>query len=143
LTHNLRSLIHGSAALSVRTAGPTLATELPPAFMPTANNDAAARSDLVLVPHLEHFDDPVAALCDALTSAPAAVIAYQTPRVFNPAVKILTARDLAIAAAGAGFAIRDFYTEAGLTRLVLERPAPTPPRDRAEALQLVTTSSDT
>ncbi|MFH1746817.1 MAG: glycosyltransferase [Planctomycetota bacterium] len=76
---------------------------------------------LVLIPHLENSTQPVLLLKQALAKADLAVLAYQPPRIFVPAVPILSARDLATCSAAAGFQIRHFHTEAGLTRLVLER----------------------
>lgn len=80
---------------------------------------------LLLAPHLETAPDPRAALHAALATADWAVLAYQPPPFFHPALPVLSARDLAIAAAAAGMEIRGFFTQAGLTRLVLRRrPAP-------------------
>lgn len=76
---------------------------------------------LVLYPHLEAAAQPRSALRAALADADAAAIAYQPPDAFIPAIPILTARDLAICCAEAGFTIRQFHTEAGLTRLIVAR----------------------
>jgi hypothetical protein len=77
---------------------------------------------LLLLPHLEADPHARQTLALALSDGvDAAAIAYRTPSRFLPAVPILSARDLAIACAAAGFVIRDFHAEAGYTRLVLQR----------------------
>lgn len=83
------------------------------------NADGAAPR-LALLPHLECFPDPLATLRSALASARLAVVGYQTPRVFLPAVPILTARDIVSRCAESGFAVRDFYTDAARTVLIIE-----------------------
>lgn len=89
----------------------------------TAFGEVNARSTTVLLPHLEAAPAPAEMLRAALRSADLAVVAYQPPRIFIPAVPILNARDLASQCAAAGFRIRHFHTEAGLTRLVVQRAA--------------------
>ena len=105
--------------------GRTLDAEMPGRSVDRAASGAGARlgrtDRLALVPHLESFADPVQGLKDSLSTARFAAIAYQSPSEFMPAVPILAARDLASVCALAGFQIRDFHTEAGLTRLIVER----------------------
>ena len=92
-----------------------------PGERPPSDTAPGHKSTVVLIPHLETATDPAAALRDALTGAPAAIIGYQTPTVFIPAVPILQPRDLAAVCAAVGFEIRHFYTQAGLTRLCIAR----------------------
>ena len=94
--------------------GPHLPEETP------ANGQAAGRS-LLMLPHLEASPTPREALREALASTDCAVIGYRPPREFVAAVPILSARDLASTCAAQGFRIRGFQTEAGLTRLIVQR----------------------
>lgn len=75
---------------------------------------------LAILPHLECFSDARGTLRSALASAQVAIIGYRTPAVFLSAIPILTARDLASTCAAAGFAIREFQTDASRTVLVVE-----------------------
>lgn len=75
---------------------------------------------MAIVPHLECFSDPLSMLRSALASARLAVIGYQMPRVFLPAVPILTARDIVARCAESGFIVRDFQTDAARTVIVVE-----------------------
>lgn len=90
---------------------------------PLPNSAALGVADVAIVPDLGSHADPRSALRDALRSATWAVVSYRAPDLFDPAVPILSARDLASAAAACGFAIRAFETETGATRLVLQRSA--------------------
>jgi GT2 family glycosyltransferase len=117
-----------------RVAGRSLPAELPPELewrnavsretpLSAAPRKAVSRETaLLLLPHLEADPHARQTLALALSDGvDAAAIAYRTPSRFLPAVPILSARDLAIACAAAGFVIRDFHAEAGYTRLVLQR----------------------
>jgi glycosyltransferase involved in cell wall biosynthesis len=101
---------------AVQVMGPSLAGE-----RPAGGRGGYAPGGLVLIPHVEAYSDPLGALRAALERANAAVLAYQPPVGFIPAVPILAARDLAACCAQAGWAIRHFHTEAGLTRLIVTR----------------------
>lgn len=105
--------------------GRTLDAEVPepsPRWRALGSGVSSNGSDrLALLPHLESFADPMEGLRDSLSTARFAAIAYQPLTEFLAAVPILSARDLASACALAGFEIRDFHTEAGLTRLIVER----------------------
>lgn len=105
---------------TIRMVGPTLPVERPADAAGACRTDAE-HAALVLLPHLEAFVDPRGELGRALARADAAAIAYQTPTAFAPHVPILQPRDLAECCARAGWEIRHFHTEAGLTRMLLRR----------------------
>jgi len=114
--------------------GPHLPAERPPADLPGTDGQTAR---VALLPHLEASPTPRETLREALATADVAVIAYQPPRIFIAPVPILSARDLASECATAGFLIRHFHTEAGLTRLVVQRAQATPgtrPREQVGAV---------
>jgi glycosyltransferase involved in cell wall biosynthesis len=102
--------------------GSALPCERPPQIALTAIQDVECGASVALIPHLETATDPAATLRRILTDAVAAVIGYQTPATFVPAAPILQSRDLAAVCAQKGFEIRHFLTQAGLTRLCVERP---------------------
>ena len=114
--------------------GPHLPAERPTPSLPGTGEQSPR---VALLPHLEASPTPREILREALATADVAVIAYQPPQVFIAAVPILSARDLASQCATAGFLIRHFYTEAGLTRLIVQREQATPathPRERVGAV---------
>lgn len=120
LLDELRAMDLGEQTLQAPTCVGTVLDEEQPA----GNEFDRVRSDSgqwTLLPHLETYADPQAALREGLRGVGLAVIAYQTPTVFVPAVPLLTARDLAGLCATSGFAIRHFHAEAGRTRLVVVR----------------------
>ena len=110
--------------------GSALPCERPPQIASTVIQDVECGASVALIPHLESATDPAATLRRVLTDAVAAVICYQTPATFIPAAPILQSRDLAGVCAQEGFEIRHFFTQAGLTRLCVERSASAPALDR-------------
>lgn len=129
LDQTLRAVIGDhTAATTPVLHGPVHARETPTVAARPEDGDLS-RPRLTLLPHLENSASPRTFLRDALANADVAVIAYQPPQVFVPAVPILSARDLATLCAAAGFQILHFHTESGLTRLILERDrSPETPR---------------
>ncbi len=116
--------------------GPHLPAERPPPSLPGTDKQGPR---LALLPHLETSAAPRQELRNALAAADVAVIAYQPPPIFIAAVPILSARDLASECATAGFLIRHFYTEAGLTRLIVQRGSALPKAPRHEKLAAAAT----
>ncbi|MBK8913054.1 MAG: glycosyltransferase family 2 protein [Phycisphaerales bacterium] len=90
---------------------------------PGSCNIAAGGDGVAIIPDLGAHPDPRSALREALRTAEWAVVSYRAADLFDPALPVLSARDLASTAAALGFAIRGFETEAGATRLVLQRAA--------------------
>ncbi len=83
-------------------------------------NNPGDRNDLVVCPHLERYAEPLKMLEQIGQMASRAVVSYQPPKRFLPGLDVPAARDLASAAARAGWRIMRFDTIVGRTSLALE-----------------------